>query len=427
MKASNSPALILLALLVAAKVHLSFQEQLFINSNLIEKLIQIEQGGSRKPIVIVPGLLGSQLQARFDVPHPSKDCLIHHDWFLTYLNITEIMHLDCWLYSMKLLYNNVTHQVSNDFGVEIRVPGFGSTETIEYLSVQRMFAIGKYFAPLVKYLVRYLGYTRKKDVFGAPYDWRLSPRQNSDYYKNLSALIETAYEKNNKKVVLLAHSMGCPYTSYFLHKQSRYWKNKYVDSFISISGSYFGSVKSLKAIVSGDAEGYKEFINETKLREMTRSFPSFFYMSPRINNWPKNKATLVVTPNRNYTVHDYDSLFKAIGCDWCLDLWKNNGKNMDNFGAPNVPVHCIFSSGIPTIETLMYSNKFPNVDPEIKYGDGDGTVNTFSSSGCLKWRKMQKEPVFGYELYKHRHIEILGSLELLHKLKEIVYDDKIKK
>ena len=49
----------------------------------------------------------------------------------------------------------------------------------------------------------------------------------------------------------------------------------------------------------------------------------------------------------------------------------------------------------------MYSNKFPNVDPEIKYGDG--TVNTFSSSGCLKWRKMQKEPVFGYELYNQKH------------------------
>ena len=57
MKASNSPVLTLLVLLVAVKVDLSFQEQLFINSNLIEKLIQIEQGGSRKPIVIVPGKL----------------------------------------------------------------------------------------------------------------------------------------------------------------------------------------------------------------------------------------------------------------------------------------------------------------------------------------------------------------------------------
>ena len=114
MKASNSPVLTLLVLLVAVKVDLSFQEQLFINSNLIEKLIQIEQGGSRKPIVIVPGLLGSQLEARFDVPHPSKDCLIHHDWFSLWLSITEMTHLDCWLYSMKLLYNNITHQVLNN-------------------------------------------------------------------------------------------------------------------------------------------------------------------------------------------------------------------------------------------------------------------------------------------------------------------------
>ena len=177
---------------------------------------------------------------------------------------------------MKLLYNNITHQVSNDSGVEIRVPGFRSTETIEYFCVQQIFEIGQYFAPLVKYLVHYLNYTRKKDVFGAPYDWRLSPRQNSDYFKNLSALIETAYEKNNKKVVLLAHSMGCPYISYSLYKQSRYWKNKYVDSFISISGSYFDSVKSLKSIVSGYAEWYSEYIIKTKLRKTSRSFISFF-------------------------------------------------------------------------------------------------------------------------------------------------------
>jgi len=33
----------------------------------------------------------------------------------------------------------------------------------------------KYFAPLVEHFVNKLGYTRQKDLWGAAYDWRLSP------------------------------------------------------------------------------------------------------------------------------------------------------------------------------------------------------------------------------------------------------------
>jgi len=44
----------------------------------------------------------------------------------------------------------------------------------------------KYFAPLVEYLVCNLGYTRKKDLRGAPFDWRLAP---CEYFIVLDAII----------------------------------------------------------------------------------------------------------------------------------------------------------------------------------------------------------------------------------------------
>lgn len=58
--------------------------------------------------------------------------------------------------------------VKNAPGVETRVPGFGTTETIEYLDTQNLIA---YFKSIVDTLVS-LGYERGVSVRGAPYDFR---------------------------------------------------------------------------------------------------------------------------------------------------------------------------------------------------------------------------------------------------------------
>lgn len=61
--------------------------------------------------------------------------------------------------------------VKNAPGVEARVPGFGTTETIEYLDTQNLIA---YFKSIVDTLVS-LGYERGVSVRGAPYDFRYGP------------------------------------------------------------------------------------------------------------------------------------------------------------------------------------------------------------------------------------------------------------
>lgn len=58
-------------------------------------------------------------------------------------------------------------------GVDIRIPGFGSTESIEWLDKSKT-SIGRYFTDIVKALVS-LGYRRGKDIVGAPFDWRKAP------------------------------------------------------------------------------------------------------------------------------------------------------------------------------------------------------------------------------------------------------------
>ena len=71
----------------------------------------------------------------------------------------------------RLVYDEQTNTVRNAPGVETRVPGFGNTDTIEYLDADH---VVKYFAPMVDALVSW-GYERGVSVRAAPYDFRYGP------------------------------------------------------------------------------------------------------------------------------------------------------------------------------------------------------------------------------------------------------------
>ena len=70
----------------------------------------------------------------------------------------------------SLDYDSATKNYSNASGVEVRVPGFGGTETVEYLDALRL---RPEFNTLVDYFVA-RGYERGKTIRAAPYDWRLA-------------------------------------------------------------------------------------------------------------------------------------------------------------------------------------------------------------------------------------------------------------
>ena len=63
------------------------------------------------------------------------------------------------------------------------------------------------------------------------------PESQSEYFSKLKTLIEDTYSANgNKKITLLSHSLGCPYTLVFLNKQTQDWKDRYILQWITLSG-----------------------------------------------------------------------------------------------------------------------------------------------------------------------------------------------
>lgn len=133
--------------------------------------------GGLNPIVLIPGDGGSQVEARLN-----KSSAVHYicekttsGFFNIWLNMELLVPLviDCWIDNIKLIYDNKTRTTRNNDGVEIRIPGFGGTETVEWLDPSHA-STGVYFNSIAQTLVN-LGHERNKTIKGAPYDFRKAP------------------------------------------------------------------------------------------------------------------------------------------------------------------------------------------------------------------------------------------------------------
>ena len=105
---------------------------------------------------------------------------------------------------------------------------------------------------------------------------------------------------NNERVTLIAHSMGAPMTLILLQNQNQEWKDKYIESFICLGGPWGGSMKSLKAVASGDDLSYADFVNAKDLKPLLSTFTSLAFLLPSSLFW-KSSEVIVQTPWRSYT------------------------------------------------------------------------------------------------------------------------------
>ncbi|CAJ0577555.1 unnamed protein product, partial [Mesorhabditis spiculigera] len=238
------------------------------------------------PVVLIPGDAGSQLEANLT----GKPEVVHYicskltlDYFDLWLNLESFspVAIDCWVDNMKLVYNTTSGLSSNMPGVDIRVPGFSATETIEWLDPSNA-STGSYFFTLVDMMAQW-GYKRGKSVVAAPYDWRKSPVENDGYFVLLKSLIELTYRYNqNQKVIILAHSMGNPAMLYFYKNYvDQAWKDKYIQSHVSLAAAWGGSMQIIRLYVSGyNMNYYRIILPPSSLRSMQRSFTSSAFLFP---------------------------------------------------------------------------------------------------------------------------------------------------
>ena len=254
----------------------------------------------------------------------------------------------------------------------------------------------------------------------------------SGYYSKVQALIEQMYKDGgNKKVTLVAHSMGGQVTLYFLNNiVTQSWKDTYIHAFITLAGVWSGGSYALQTEISGRSlKAFKSAKHvctfpsdiELQFRAVARTFPSTAWFLPRPSVW--GNEVIVTTPRRSYTALDYEELFGDMGYPQGYDIYKGVRDINAKLTPPNVRVYCMYGTGVDTPESYVYDQGFPDSTPQVKYGDGDGTVNRRSAEACLKWESQQRQSFKSRAFPRVQHGEIVKSNDVFNIMEEVTKEE----
>lgn len=375
------------------------------------------------PVVFIPGIGGSQLEARLDKTEKVNHfCASQSDWYHLWFNIRLLVQpfLDCLIDNMRSHYDPIERKTRNTAGVQIRPTNFCSLDTVDHINIFKLPKTG-YFSDIISALEKNNGYTRNVDMVGASFDFRKAPNELGGFFLNLTQLIESTYAKNGfKKVTLICHSVGCLNSIYLLNSKSQNWKDVYIRRLISIAAPYGGSLTALKAMLYGD--DFKiPFADRRKFRHLQASFPSLAFLLPRKPAISEDKI-LIQTDTNNYTLKNLDLLFNDTGMIDQREMWHDTREIAANLAAPNVELWCLYGTGIETPDSIVHygdfkQHRFVDEDYQDITSDGDGTVTVESALVCEEFRKNQDKPVFVNRFHKANHRAILkgAAVEFISK------------
>ncbi|XP_026975319.1 lysosomal phospholipase A and acyltransferase isoform X4 [Sagmatias obliquidens] len=324
----------------------------------------------------VPGDLGNQLEAKLDKP-----TVVHYlcskrteSYFTLWLNLELLLPviIDCWIDNIRLVYNRTSRTTQFPDGVDVRVPGFGKTFSLEFLDP-----------------------SKSSVPISTPW-WR--------------ALWAGATHE-------VRTSGGPPMTGAELQQQPQAWKDKYIHAFVALGPPWGGVAKTLRVLASGDNNRIP-VIGPLKIREQQRSAVSTSWLLPYNYTWSPKKV-FVHTPTANYTLQDYRRFFQDIGFEDGWLMRQDTEGLVEAMVPPGVRLHCLYGTGVPTPDSFYYES-FPDRDPKICFGDGDGTVNLQSALQCQAWRGHQKQEVSLQALPGTEHIAMLANATTLAYLKRVL-------
>ncbi|KAG0455683.1 hypothetical protein HPP92_023471 [Vanilla planifolia] len=425
MRLKKKSSALAVVLLVAMALHL----QSIVCS--IRENIQLD------PVVLIPGAGGNQLEARLtsDFRTSSIICGLsaltkRGDWFRLWFDPTVLVPplTRCFAERMKLSYDPAVDDFRNAHGVDTRVPRFGSTGSLLYLDPNLKHITG-YMASLVSALEQ-LGYRDGYNLFGAPYDFRYGLAAHghpssvgTQYLRDLRDLIELAAAANGgRPVVLICHSLGGLFALHLLDRSSHSWRQQFVKHLVSLSTPWAGTVQEMLCFASGYSLGIP-IVDPLTVREEQRSSESNLWLLPAHRVF--GEMPLVFANNKSYSARDIPDFLNDIGFEEGVLPYKTRIHPLVAT-APEpegVSVTCIVGLGIDTPETLFYLRKGFEVQPDVLYGDGDGTVNVASLLALEKdWTEAARKHLKVIKLYGISHNSILKDKAAIQKIIDVLGD-----
>jgi len=210
----------------------------------------------KNPVIIVPGIMGSEL----------------------YDEVPDIIWID------PIDYINDPFDLKLD-SLKMDDEGNSKIKLIAKDVVRSIYG-NDFYGGLINHL-KDNGYVEGKDLFVFPYDWRLDLDQvagdNSpcEATTTLKCLIEEVKRKTNSdKVDIVAHSMGGLVVKDYVAK----FNQDFIDKFIDIATPHLGTPLAAKILNYGDELGFKfvgvGVLNAGKIKDISQNMPAIYQLLP---------------------------------------------------------------------------------------------------------------------------------------------------
>ncbi|KAM0322416.1 hypothetical protein ACHAQA_009483 [Verticillium albo-atrum] len=386
------------------------------------------------PMIMVPGVISTGLES-WGTANVSRPYFRKRLWGSWSMMRALVMDKDNWKRHLMLDKNSGLDPPN----IKLRAAqGFDATDFF----ITGYWIWNKIFENLAS-----IGYD-PSNSFTAAYDWRLAYPHlevRDQYFTRLKNFIETAYEVSGKKAVLVSHSMGGQVVFYFFHwvasdqggRGGDDWVDRYIESWINVSGCMLGAVKDLTAVLSGEMRdtaqlnafavyGLEKFLSKDERADLFRAMPGISSMLPLGGNAVWGNSTWApddlpgqnrtfgnvlnfrpgvnwTTPDTNFTVEDSLEYLWNTTETWYQDLIKGSyshgvAKTKAEVDAnendprkwinpletrlplaPNLKIYCFYGVGKPTERAYFYrSPEVPamtNLNITIDTGLTEGEVD----------------------------------------------------
>jgi pSer/pThr/pTyr-binding forkhead associated (FHA) protein len=260
----------------------------------------------RRPVVLIPGFMGSELRRGSLVLWPNYPYLLS--------NPSAIMPD-----SGPVEVSGVIHET-------VVVPHFIKIDAYNRLS---------------QFLEKSLGYRLGIDLLEFPYDWRQDNRLTA---QQLATTIRTWRERmGHGPVTIIAHSMGGLVTRYYLDQLGG---QEHVERFVAIGTPHFGSPRGMPPVLHGPGAAPFGLASE-KIRTLLLSAPSVYQVFPRYPCvFDRRGEALDVFADESWLAPEYRGILRS-AAEFFAALSPQ----------PRVPTLCIFGYGQPTTSRVIVERR----------------------------------------------------------------------
>lgn len=340
---------------------------------------------AKTPVLLVPGLCGSQIQYRnFD----------WDSWGYLWLNSARTIPIlkNLYIQDLQVKYSPSDDTYKSNVS-QTRPYSFGTVDGIDHID-SILVDETHYYHTLIQALEA-AGYSNGKDLVGAPFDFRVTTYRQAPttFFPDLQKLIETTVNNNGAPILVVTHSLASPVVRHFLANfVTADWKQQYIRGWVSGFGAFAGGPEALHLLCS-----YKVYLVPTFSGEDMNNVDSFFaglfWLLPTTFGYSNDTVLLNVTltdaDSFVVTVGNISEAFsRGIGASHATAA--QNFLNLLNseFTPPNVETWLYYGTGSNTIISENFtgaSSSWWKQDGAENYVDGDDLVPTTVALAPQQW------------------------------------------